>query len=160
MSPKLEVRIVKLEPMRVAATHGFGQGPESLAWEKMLAWLEPAGLKPKMAALRFFGFNNPDPTPGSPNYGYEQWVTVGPEVEPSSGVEVKDFPGGLYAVARCQGPQNIFETWKALLVWCENSPYKMVPQQCLEECLSRDLVSGPATAWEQVWFDLYLPVMA
>ena len=25
---------------------------------------------------RLFGYNNPDPTPGSSNYGYDVWITV------------------------------------------------------------------------------------
>ena len=29
----LEVRIVKLEPMRVVSFLGFGESPEELAWE-------------------------------------------------------------------------------------------------------------------------------
>ena len=34
----LEVRIVQLEPLHVARAHAFGEGPEHLAWEKLLAW--------------------------------------------------------------------------------------------------------------------------
>ena len=34
---ELEVRIVYLEPMRVATFHGFGASPELLAWEKLSA---------------------------------------------------------------------------------------------------------------------------
>ncbi len=29
------VRIVKLEPQRVAVSYGFGSGPEGIAWEKL-----------------------------------------------------------------------------------------------------------------------------
>ena len=43
---------------------------------------------------RFFGFNNPNPSPGSPNYGYEQWLTVGPEVQAEGGIVIKEIPPG------------------------------------------------------------------
>jgi AraC family transcriptional regulator len=76
---ELEVRIVDMEPMRVASAHGFGEHPEDLAWQRMLAFAQAQGLDTE--SVRFFGFNNPNPSPGSPNYGYEQWMTVGPEVE-------------------------------------------------------------------------------
>ncbi|NIW49114.1 MAG: MerR family transcriptional regulator, partial [Gammaproteobacteria bacterium] len=67
---ELPVRIVKLEPMTIASTYGFGEQPEIEAWEKLLSWAREIGLSLK--DHRFFGFNNPNPSPGSPNYGYEQ----------------------------------------------------------------------------------------
>ncbi len=161
MNSSLEVRIVQLDPARVAYAIGFGKEPEGIAWNKLMTWAEQAGLLADLRAHRFFGFNNPDPTPGSPNYGYEQWMTVGPEVSAvGEAVKIKDFAGGLYAVARCQGPQNIFQTWQDLLMWCENSAYKMAAHQCLEECLSTDLIRLAEVRWEKVFFDLYVPVAA
>ena len=76
-----DFRIVQLEPLRVASAHGFGEGPETLAWDKLTAWARERGLWQDGTSRRFFGFNNPDPSPGSPNYGYETWMTVGSEVE-------------------------------------------------------------------------------
>lgn len=160
MANKLDVRMVRLEPMRVAYAIGFGKEPEYLAWTALLTWARQKGLFPgrEGGGQRFFGFNNPSPTPGSPNYGYEQWLTVGPEAGAEGEVQIKDFSGGLYAVARCQGPENIYPTWKDLVVWGENSQYKMAAHQCLEECLSPELLNLPETPWEKVVFDLYLPV--
>jgi DNA gyrase inhibitor GyrI len=152
---ELEVRIVRLEPLRVASALGFGPNPEQLAWTQLLAFASARGLLDKPGA-RFLGFNNPNPSPGSPNYGYEQWITVGPEVEGAGEVEVKTFPGGLYAVARCHGVPEIGTTWDALLAWLEDSPYRYGPHQCLEECL--DPPRDPAASFEHVTFDLYLPL--
>ena len=67
----IEVHIVQLAPMRVASAHGFGASPETLAWDKLTTWAKERGLWQDAAPRRFFGFNNPDPSPGSPNYGYE-----------------------------------------------------------------------------------------
>lgn len=146
---KIQARIVRLEPMRVASAHGFGKEPEGEAWDILLAWAKPKGLLDDLKARRFFGFNNPDPSPGSPNYGYEQWITVGPDVEPEGEVKVRDFPGGLYAVTRCEGVPNP-GLWQQLVAWCEDSQYKLAPHQWLEECLT-----PLTTEWV---FDLYLPI--
>ncbi len=109
---------------------------------------------------RFFGFNNPDPSPGSPNYGYEQWVTVDTAAPPEGGVTIKDIPGGAYAVTRCR-LENITETWKALVIWLEDSPMRFGPGQCLEECLTPQIFTQPGDQDPmQAVFDLYLPVAA
>jgi DNA gyrase inhibitor GyrI len=158
MEKQLEVRIVALDPMRVASASGFGAEPEALAWTKLLAWAQRQGIPNDFHGYRFFGFNNPSPTPGSPNYGYEQWITAASAGQPDGEVSIKAFQGGLYAVARCQGPQNIYQTWKDLLVWCENSRYTMAQHQCLEECLSTELISLSEIPWDKVVFDLYLPI--
>ena len=151
-----DVQLVQLAPMRVAYALGYGPQPEFLAWQKLLAWAKEVDLDIK--AQRFFGYNNPSPAPGSPNYGYEQWMTVGPEVKPGGEVQIKDFPGGLYLVRRCQGPQNIPQTWQELTLWFEHSPYQRAHHQWLEECLSADLVGLADIPWEKTVFDLYLPV--
>src|SRR5512137_1602722 len=95
----LDVRIVTLQPVRVDSFHGFGTGPETIAWSKLEAWATAKGFMGDLVQHRIFGFNNPDPSPGSPNYGYEFWMVVGPQVQPEPGVPVKEFAGGLYAVA-------------------------------------------------------------
>ena len=105
---KSEVRIVRLEAMRVASAHGFGETPEEIAWDKILTFAEKEGLLHAQARPRFFGFNNPNPAPGSPNYGYEQWMTVGPDVEGDGDVSIKEIPSRLYAVLRCEGLSKSF----------------------------------------------------
>jgi DNA gyrase inhibitor GyrI len=153
---KLEVRIVNLEPMRVASAWGFGQSPENEAWEKLLAWARPRGLLDDLEKHRLFGFNNPNPSPGSPNYGYETWVVVDPDTEPDGDVRIQGFDGGLYAVTRCVVPKGQFDvigaTWKKLVTWREDSKYKCGTHQWLEESLPMDL---PDTEFV---LDLYLPI--
>jgi DNA gyrase inhibitor GyrI len=149
---KLEVRIVKLEPMMVASAYGFGAGPEGEAWSKILAFAEPRGYLE--GPHRFFGFNNPSPSPGSPNYGYEQWITVGPEVEPAGDIRIEHFGGGLYAVARFRDVSRIGEVWQRLALWREESPYRKGTHQWLEE-----LLVDPGLPVEEYEFDLYLPIV-
>ena len=150
----INVRIVKLEPQRVAMSYGFGSGPENIAWEKMLAFVKAKNLDKDGQAHRYFGFNNPNPAPGSPNYGYEQWITVDPAVEAEGDIEIKSFGGGLYAVTRTK-LSVITDTWMQLAGWREKSPYRFGSHQWLEEAIS-DPVAKPIDGdWE---FDLYLPI--
>lgn len=153
-----EIRIVKLAPCRVASFFGFGQEPESAAWEALTAWAQPLGYLDDVSNHRIFGFNNPDPAPGSPNYGYEFWITIPETTNPGDQVEVKEFSGGLYAVLRCEAtPQSAYEVipaaWKWLLTWVEGQPYQVAGHQWLEEQLeTQGLLTG------RMILDLYLPI--
>jgi DNA gyrase inhibitor GyrI len=147
----LQVRIVDLEPLRCAGGSGFGPEPEGLAWETLLKWAEPIGLLNK--PHRFFGYNNPDPSPGSPNYGYDQWITVDASLQAEAPIKIKEFPGGRYAVTRCEGVQNIYAQWQKLVAWREASKYRMGQHQWLEE-----LITPPGASWDKAQFDLYLPI--
>ena len=54
-----DVRIVKLEPMRVASVRAISETPERDAWEKVRTWAEPKGLLADIEKHPIFGFNNP-----------------------------------------------------------------------------------------------------
>ncbi|MCB9457886.1 MAG: GyrI-like domain-containing protein [Anaerolineaceae bacterium] len=151
---EFEVRIVRLAPMRVASAYGFGASPEGEAWRKILAWAESQGLPHDVQPGRFFGFDNPVPSPGSPNYGYEQWMVLeaDAEVEASEDVTIKTVEGGLYAVTRCNLPK-IGEAWRQLGAWREASGYACGHQQCVEEALSP--IGSP---FEDIVMDIYLSV--
>lgn len=149
----LDVRIVQLEPLHVACAHGFGESPEIQAIEKMMAYLESRGLEVDHETVRWFGFNNPNPSPGSPNYGYDVWVTVGPDGEPEGDVTIIDFAGGLYGVTACKGASNISEVWRQLVNWLEDSQYSRGHHQWLEE-----LLTPPDLDYEDYRFDLHIPI--
>jgi len=153
----LDVRIVRLEPMRVASALGFGESPEGLAWDKLLAWYKASGLAQDGKLHRFFGFNNPNPSAGSPSYGYEVWVTVDEGVQPEGEIKLKSFAGGLYAVTRCEvkgDPGELIPAaWQRLVRWHESSRYGMGRHQWLEEHIG--LVDTPSAEFV---LDLYLPV--
>jgi hypothetical protein len=88
---QLDVRIVKLEPMRVACAYGFGKEPEGIAASKLYAWARPKGFLDDLEHYPTFGFNNPDPSPSSPNYGYELWMKVGPDAQPEDDIAICCF---------------------------------------------------------------------
>jgi effector-binding domain-containing protein len=149
----IEVRVVEMEPLRVVSALGFGPEPEPEAWDLIEAFAAEQGLEMWSGEHRFFGFNNPNPSAGSPNYGYEQWMTVGPEVTAESPYEIKELPAGRYAVTGFQGLDRIGETWKALVGWFETEGHAIPSEmdRCLEELLP------PFGESPEEWrFDLYL----
>jgi AraC family transcriptional regulator len=152
----LDVRIVKLPPMRVACVNGFGEGPEGMAFEKMKAWAEAHNLTGK--PHRLFGYNNPDPSPGSPNYGYDVWLTVDESTQAEGEARIIDFPGGLYAVTRIEvkKPGNdIPAAWQKLVQWMEASKYRHGRHQWLEEHIGPlDEMGGE----QPFTLDLHLPI--
>ena len=133
------VRIVRLEPMRVATAYGFGENPEQLAWQALVAWAKPRCLLDDQADHPIFGMNNPYPGPDNPKYGYEFWIRVGPDVEPEGSIRIEEFFGGLYAVTRCEvkgHPEHIPETWQKLAEWCKENQRPLARHPALEEFLS------------------------
>lgn len=150
---ELRVKTVELKPMRVVSVYGYGKEPEGIAWEKLIAWAQPRGLVEDTDSFRIFGFNNPNPSSGSPNYGYEFWLEVGEDTEPECDLRVYDFSGGLYAVTGCQGVQAIGATWQALMEWHTTSSFTLGAHQWLEQHLS-----PVGTPLEELLLDLYLPI--
>ena len=153
------VRIVKLEPFRAASFYGFGTSPEEQAFGKLQAWAGPRGFLDTLQEHRIFGFNNPNPSAGSPNYGYEYWMAVGPEVEPEGEMRILGCEGGLYAVLRLPAPfqddpyQSIPNGWQQLTHWLAASIYQMGGHQWLEEHFKYE--GTPPGQWS---LDLYLPI--
>lgn len=152
----IDVRIVELPPMRVACVNGFGEGPEGMAFEKMKAWAEAHHLLNRQ--YRLFGYNNPDPSPGSPNYGYDVWLTLDESIPADQETRIIEFSGGLYAVTRIEVKSpwdDIPGTWQKLVKWMENSKYRHGRHQWLEEHmgpLDETVNELPFT------LDLYLPI--
>lgn len=155
---ELDVRIEKLEPMRVASFHGFGTEPEAIAFGKLAAYAQPRGYLNDLETNPVFGFNNPNPSAGSPNYGYEVWLSIGPEVEPKEGddFEIKEFEGGTYGVTRCEVKGDfevIGETWKKLNAWREDSNYGPGNWQWFERSIKLG-IDPP----DEFILDLYIPI--
>ncbi len=148
---KIEVRLEKLAPMRVARFHALGRSPEQEAWARLRAWADPRGLLKDATAHPVFGFNNPSPSRPGENYGYEFWVRIGPETLVESGNETLDFPGGWYAVTTCRGFPNPY-IWMRLLGWVRSSSHRPRPAQELER------PHNPLAPESKMVFDLYLPV--
>ena len=152
------IRIVKLESMRVAYYCAFSKTPEEDAIKTIRAWGEPKGFYSNPAKHYHFGYNNPPPNPAEPHgeYGYEYLINVGSDVKPEGEIKIKQIPGGLYAVARCQGVENIYPTWMYLFnEWLGTSQFERDGdnEPGLEELIT------PLEPIPNKWiFDLYFPI--
>jgi DNA gyrase inhibitor GyrI len=159
---RFEARIVRLAPMRVASVHAFGESPEREAWKKMEAWAGPRGLLEDINENPVFGFNNPNPSSDSKEYGYEFWIAVGPQVEAETGVEIKQFEGGTYAVTSCNLLEEVnseffqkegyLESWKKIYAWAKEKKLVQGSHQALEK------PHDPRAPEAELVLDLYLPI--
>jgi len=148
---ELEVKIVELEPMRVASFRAVSESPENDAFQKLYAWTQSKGLLDDLKKHPVYGFDNPSPSPGKKKYGYEFWIKVDDEYEDHE-VEIKDVPGAKYAVTTCYNLKDVGETWKRLDEWALLNGYEMGEAQCLEKA------HDPAASIEEVVLDLYLSI--
>ncbi len=150
----LSVRIETLAPMRVASAQAISETPERDAWEMLRSWAEPMGLLADPEAHPVFGFNNPNPSPERKEYGYEFWIQVDSGAAPGPGIEVKQFPGGLYAVTTCmlRGDRDVIQTWKELWRWVQDSGHRWRNTHELEK------LRDPLAQEQDLVLDLYLPI--
>lgn len=148
------IRLVELEPMRVACAHGFSKSPEGQAWEELTDWCRSAGIDPWDGSHRFFGHNDPAPDRHGAPYGYRQCITISDDFEVGDGpVTAGRLGGGRWATVRCHGLDTIADGWRRLASWTHDQGLRHRHTDGLEELLSAD----PETPDEYL-FDLYLPI--
>ena len=151
---KLEVRIERLEPMRVVSFHAVGESPENDAVEKLIAWAQPRGLLDNPDEHPVYGFNNPNPQEGKKEYGYEFWIKVDEDHRDESAV-YKEYSGGKYAVTRVEVKdpwEDIPKAWMNLLNWVKEKGITMRHDLCLEKTLDPGATGG------EFILDLMLPI--
>ena len=148
---ELDVRIESLPAMRVASFHAVSARPEADAWAAMTSWAKPRGLLDDPSRHPVFGFNNPNPSPGRQDYGYELWLRVESDFPPHGSVVLKDVPPGHFAVFTHHGVPNP-EIWKLLWDWVQRHGYRWSGNHELERIHDARAVD------DQLVFDLYLPI--
>ncbi len=152
----LEVEIRVLPPMRVASAQVTSATPERDAWARLEPWARAAGLLHDPASRPVFGFNNPPPEPGQPLYGYEFWIRVEGSPTLPEGLELKEFPGGRFAVTPCRlhgdSRGSVPEVWRQLLDWVHHSPYAWRHTHELER------LCNPGADEEEILLELLLPI--
>jgi DNA-binding transcriptional MerR regulator len=129
------VRIVQLEPMRMARYHDPVAPSCFDTWRHMIAWACGYGLP----TTRAFGYTSPNPTGIVPRYGYEVLFALPDGFEPRGHIEAVAFPGGLYAVTTTWY-RDCTPDWRALDRWVQTHPeYTARPGLFLEELNSFSL---------------------
>jgi len=162
MTKEIQVEIKQLDPMTVASVQAIGKTPEEDAWKKLVAFAEPRGLLKDQKKNPIFGFNNPEPTKGQEEYGYEFWIRIDSDMKLDEGVTKKKFGGGLYAVKRCNltkeatsefmQEHGVSESWFRLTEWLKSSEYKKGSHQWLEKSVN------PNKPDEDLILDLHFPI--
>ncbi len=148
----LDVRIEEMKPMRVASIKVVSENPEQDAWEKLKLWADARGYFGNIEEHPVFGFNNPNPSPDRKDYGYEFWIKVPTDTESDGEIQMKDFPGGLYAVVTHAGLPNP-EVWVSLWNWVQSSSHEYRKTNELEK------PHDPFASLDEMIFDLYLPIV-
>lgn len=152
---ELEVQFIRLQPMRVVSFQAISESPENEAWAKLREWAEPKGYFDDLEKNPIYGFNNPNPSPGKKEYGYEFWLVVNPDFK-SDEVEVKDVPESFNVVTRCnvEDPaRDITEAWKKILEWIKKHKIKFAGRCGIEK------VIVPSHSGEGFILDIYIPVV-
>ncbi len=124
----LKVRIDRLETMRAAHIHVLSDTPEEDAWKKMESWAKSKGLLEKDLETRVFG-RNTYPTENPEPHGYEFFLTVSRNIEPEGEIDMRQIPGGLYAVLRFKNLDNIRNAWEYIWNWIREKKYEHIGLQ-------------------------------
>jgi len=149
---ELDVKIVELNPMRVASFRAISESPEHEASEMLLEWATGKGFLNDLEKHPIYGFNNPNPTKGKKEYGYEFWIKVDKDYS-EEGINLKEFPGGRYAVTTCRDLSEIGELWMKLYNWVKENGYEYNEEaECLEK--THNLRASD----NQLVLDLYEPI--
>lgn len=149
----MEVNIRKIQPGIFASFYGYGKQPEEAAMDKLLKWCKRKNIFLEDKCNVIFGFNNPNPDPEYPDYGYELWFKVERNERPDADTRLVEFNGGSYAVAGCTGAQGMMQCWMGLYQWCRENNYKLGYHQPLEKIVE-DILDI-----DKIKIELYCPVI-
>lgn len=161
------VRIVLLPTCTVASYHFKGENPEETVGAQMDKFVRESRLYELKPDARLFGFNHPNPSANSPQYGYEDWVTIPEDMEVPAPLIKKYFAGGLYAAHTIKFGD--FHEWSLLSKWVSDnekytSNYSRQGEEIMGGCLEEHLnwVYASHMEWPENFIDgqldLLLPI--
>ncbi|MGB5911935.1 MAG: GyrI-like domain-containing protein [Promethearchaeia archaeon] len=120
-----KVKLERVKSMRAAYFHALSESPELDAWKKAESWAKEKELLKKDSDARIFGRNS-YPTKNPEPHGYGYFITFTPNISIDEDISIRIIPGGLYAVSRCEGVEEIGETWANLWKWVDESEYEFI----------------------------------
>ena len=152
----MEVRIEKMEPIRVAFVRHIGPYEEcGPAWEKLCSWAGPKGLLGPNTLVLGISHDDPEITPPD-KIRYDACIRVGEEIEPEGEIGIQVIEGGDYAVTTHEGPYTrLIETYSQLYgSWAPTSG-RVVKQAPCFEIYRNDPHHTPP---EELTTDVYIPL--
>ncbi|WDV48094.1 effector binding domain-containing protein [Clostridiaceae bacterium M8S5] len=168
LSKLTNVRIIFLPPSTVASIQFYCDEPEQHAAEVMDRFVKENNLCKIKPDLRHYGFNNPNPSPntpeGMPDHGYEMWVTIPEDMVVPKPLTKKFFKGGLYAAHMIK--MGNFHEWEWLDEWANNNDTyepKLGDPICMDGCIEEHLnyinnVNNENFQLESMQLDLLIPI--
>jgi len=160
---KFPVEIKSLPTMKVASVRAISQTPENDAKAILDKYIKKHNLMDDPESHPIFGFNNPDPTPGHKEYGYEFWIKIDSIAETEADVIIKEIPSALYVVKECNlfdesnseffKAHGFLESWSQLSQWVKESDYQEGSHQGLEKALNH------GAEFEDLQLELYMPII-
>jgi DNA gyrase inhibitor GyrI len=152
---KMNVKIVKFAPIKVASFQATGESPVFDALGSLHNWAKPKGLLNNMEENPIFGFDCELLVGKRKSPGYEAWIKIPPYITPEPFIKTKEFAGGLFLTTTCRTEGNrakaIQVNWAKLNRWGQENGFEMANQQFLERFYSFPLS-------DNFTIDLYHPI--
>ena len=152
----MDVRIEKIEPMKVAFVRNIGPYEEcEVAWKKLCDWAGPRGLFGPKTDMLGISYDNPEVTPPE-KIRYDACISVDDTVQPEGEVGIQEIRGGEYAVTTHKGPYGkLAETYSRLFgEWASQSGRVLSSGPCLEFYRNDPGRTPP----EELITDIYVPL--
>jgi AraC family transcriptional regulator len=152
----VDLRIEKREPARIAFVRHTGPYDKvGDAWGKLMKW---GWTKMMFGKADTFGlcFDDPDVTPAE-RTRYEACMVVDVRTKPKGDVELRDLPGGAYAVGLHEGPyERIGDSYAQLFAEVSSHPingrtWKLGDPPALEKYLNDPRKTKPEELKTEIW---------
>jgi AraC family transcriptional regulator len=132
----MNVSVKTLPDFHVAYMRNVGPyGPTQIPplWKKLMVWAEARGLVTPDTLTLGISYDDPDVTPPE-KCRYDACIVIPASVSPEPNVNVKDVPGGKYAVSEYVGTAGeIMEAWHQIFSsWLPSSGYQPDSRDCFE----------------------------
>ena len=155
----MNVAVTILPDFHVAYMRNIGPyGPTQIPplWNKLMTWAKARDLVTPETLTLGISYDDPEVTPPE-KCRYDACIVVPSEFRPEPDVNVKDIPGGKYAVYKYTGTAaQIMEPWSRMFSqWLPSSGYQPDDRPCFE-LYHADSMVDPASGVFQC--DLCVPV--
>jgi AraC family transcriptional regulator len=157
----MNVAIATLPDFHVAYMRNVGPygAPHIPAlWTRLLDWAQPLGFVTPTRVTLGISYDNPRATPPE-KCRYDACIVVPLDFSPEPKMNVREIPGGKYAVTEYVGTAaDIIVAWNQLLsIWLPSSGYQMDNRDCFELYRGNSYVDKDAGIFK---CDICVPVKA